>query len=789
MAENFGKGSGEVGFDRAAREQSRGPAAARRDPRADPDDDDINLEEGRVDVVVDRSGRSGAPGGEDTLSNAALILRRELAKLHQQAAAVERTIEDQRRERTDALERIEYATVKATEQQLKLDAADTEIANVRRLHETALDDLLKLRSEREDLARAVEAAKGTAEDLVRAKSEAETLREAHDEALRSAAKFEAEIGEIRKREQAGAQKFTDLETELSTLRERIERTSAELTQAREETLQVRTEAARVRTDLSDAHDAGARVREEADRERTTAKDQAERQQRELAEARTAFEKLAAAETELAAVRRASAETRNETARLERELETARHARDVAVERATMAEKETADVRKDTERLQRELADANNHLGRAETRAVNADRSRAFVEDSVRQLRDEVTTAFARWRSIAPSVHPGSSPPPTRAVPLHSLASSEHPPATRRGGVESVPPPGRLPSNMPAPPASGREEPEMEEGWSSAPPPARCLDGVIAIPAPPAAPSLTRSVPPPVPTRSVQPPPRRATIPPAIYSVPPPAGLSPTAPPPPVAPTPTAAAVAPRREEASGVAVLSQEREDLLEKLGEPEAAREAATLLRDHPEWLTGRPPIELLAALTTLDYDVEAPIFELARAWEREAMCRAVVGALRDEPDTKLREHGAWLLKHIGAPSALPALVHLVTNEDEPAAVRRWLLEAIERLVTNKSVGWLEIGDLVNGLVRHSDPTLRDGVIGVVAALERTDDKRRILLEVLRTDDDEIVLSSAVHALGSALPIELDPAVSERLLGHPSPRVQRSVMDFIERSKRALKN
>jgi len=330
---------------------------------------------------------------------------------------------------------------------------------------------------------------------------------------------------------------------------------------------------------------------------------------------------------------------------------------------------------------------------------------------------------------------------------------------------------------------------MEEGWSSAPPPARCLDGVIAIPAPPAAPSLTRSVPPPVPTRSVQPPPRRATIPPAIYSVPPPAGLSPTAPPPPVAPTPTAAAVAPRREEASGVAVLSQEREDLLEKLGEPEAAREAATLLRDHPEWLTGRPPIELLAALTTLDYDVEAPIFELARAWEREAMCRAVVGALRDEPDTKLREHGAWLLKHIGAPSALPALVHLVTNEDEPAAVRRWLLEAIERLVTNKSVGWLEIGDLVNGLVRHSDPTLRDGVIGVVAALERTDDKRRILLEVLRTDDDEIVLSSAVHALGSALPIELDPAVSERLLGHPSPRVQRSVMDFIERSKRALKN
>ena len=789
MAENFGKGSGDVGFDRAAREESRAPAAARRDPRADPDDDDDDDIEGaaRVDVVVDRSGRPS--GAEDTLSNAALILRRELAKLHQQAAAVERTIEDQRRERTDALERIEYATSRATELQTKIDGAESELANVRRLHETALDDLQKMRAERDDLARSSAAAKSTAEDLARARSEAETLREAHDEALRAASKFEAEISEIRKREQAGAQKFTDVETELSTLRERVERTSGELTQAREETTQVRTEAARLRTELSDAHDSGARVREEADRERTTAKEQIERLQRELAEARTAFEKLSTTETELAAVRRESAEGKSEIARLERELETARHARDVAIERASMAEKETEGVRKDSERLQRELSDATSLMARAETRAVNADRSRAFVEDSVRQLRDEVTTAFARWRTISPSVHPGgTSPPPTRAIPSQTLASSEAPPATRRGGVESVPPPGRLPSDIP--PASGREEPEMEEGWSSAPPPNATI-GAVAIPAPPAPPSLTRSVPPPVPSRSVPPPPpaRRATIPPAVYSVPPPAGLSPTTPPPPIAPTPAASAVTPRRDEPSGVAILSQERDDLLERLGEPETAREAATLLRDHPEWLTGRPPIELLAALTTLDYDVEAPIFELARAWEREAMCRAVVGALRDEPDTKLREHGAWLLKHLGSPSALPALVDLVTNEGEPPAVRRWLLEAIERLVTNKSIGWLEIGDLVNGLVRHADPTLRDGVVGIVAALERTDDKRRILLEMLRIDDDEIVLASAVHALASALPIELDTAVSERLLGHPSPRVQRSVMDFIERSKRALKN
>ena len=192
--------------------------------------------------------------------------------------------------------------------------------------------------------------------------------------------------------------------------------------------------------------------------------------------------------------------------------------------------------------------------------------------------------------------------------------------------------------------------------------------------------------------------------------------------------------------------------------------------------------------ALSHLDYDVEAPVFELARGWDREPLCRALVAGLRDEPDPKLREHAAWLLKHLGAPGAWPSLAELVSNDSEPSAVRRWLLEAIERLVATQAIGWREVGDLVHLLVRHSDASLRDGVVGVVAALERSDEKRRVLLEVLRTDDDETVLASAVQALTTALPIALDPAVAERLLGHPSPRVQRSVVEFIERSKRAAK-
>jgi hypothetical protein len=55
-----------------------------------------------------------------------------------------------------------------------------------------------------------------------------------------------------------------------------------------------------------------------------------------------------------------------------------------------------------------------------------------------------------------------------------------------------------------------------------------------------------------------------------------------------------------------------------------------------------------------------------------------------------------------------------------------------------------------------------------------------------LRTDDNEIVLAGAVSALASILPLELDPAVIDRLLGHPSKRVQEAVRDLVERAKRA---
>jgi hypothetical protein len=244
-----------------------------------------------------------------------------------------------------------------------------------------------------------------------------------------------------------------------------------------------------------------------------------------------------------------------------------------------------------------------------------------------------------------------------------------------------------------------------------------------------------------------------------------------------APAPAQASVDPESEPA--------DRETLFELLADEQSAWDVAIELRDHAEWLVGRPPASLLTALSRLDYDVESPIFELARAWEREPICRAVIGSLRDEPDPKLREHSAWLLKHVGAPGAWTALADLVGSETEPPPVRRWLLEAIARLVAAGSLGWRDVSELVHHCLRHTDSTIRDGVIGVIAELELSNEKRRVLLELLRVEHDEMVLASAVKALTTALPIVLDPAVAERLLGHPSPRVQRSVAEFVEGSKR----
>lgn len=859
MADNAGKPgdspiSGEPSrpsirsYDRGANSR---PPPVRRDPRADPDDEPISE---RVDVVTMDRGSGDRNSTIDSLTNAALTLRRELAKLHQQAAAVERTIEDQRRERSDAIERAEAVNVRAAELQHRAEAAEAEVANLKNLHD-------QVRAERDELARALEQTKATAEDLQRTRDDLAVVRREKEEIVRAAATFENELTEIRRREQTGAQKATDTEAELQAVRERFERTSAELLSAREEVTAAKAETVKFRQEAAEAAEVAAQKLSESEHERLSAKEQISRLEQTIADMKAVHEKVTRLDADLTNARMELVNGRSEIGRLERDLEDVRQARDVASERALMAEKDRDDAKKEVERLQQALDLANQSAANANARASSAERARLTSEESVRALRDEITTAFARWRSATPSVAPppGSVAPPTRAVPLNELGqipgaaplpreAVSAPPETKLepakiapSSAQTAPPSAQM--NLPAtvsgppPPPEAETRPVLDDDWGapssppppkprSAPPPSgsmraskspsqapsqsklpsvtppkpssvRVPAAAAVSPEPAKSPSLPplhpRSVPPAPPSRSVAPPmrsvppplPARAqSIPPAVYPSVPPAG--PLAPLPP-ATSPTAPP--PRPEESSVVTYVSQERANYIELLGSPKTSREAALALREHPDWLRGRPPIELLLALTLLDYDIEDPVFELARAWDRDPLCRALVAALRDEPEPKLREHAAWLLKHLGAAASWPSLAELVSNEEESPAVRRWLLEAVERLVATGAIGWSEVGDLCQRMIKHGDSSLRDGVVGVIAALDRSDDKRRLLLEVLRTDHDEVVLASAVQALTTALPIELDPSVAERLLGHPSARVQQSVVEFIERSKRASKN
>jgi hypothetical protein len=231
-------------------------------------------------------------------------------------------------------------------------------------------------------------------------------------------------------------------------------------------------------------------------------------------------------------------------------------------------------------------------------------------------------------------------------------------------------------------------------------------------------------------------------------------------------------------------VADRTREELLAKLVDPDKREEAASELKQHPDWLRSVPPPTFVAALASVDYNADASVFELARVWDREPLCHSLIASLRSESDDRLREHSAWLLKHLAAPSSWKAIADLACSDDEPPQLRRWLLEALDRLAAGRAIGWRELGELVTTVARNPDASLRDGVVGILVSLDRSDEKRRLLVDILRTDDDEVVLASAVNALASVLPMDLDPALTERLLGHPSPRVQRSVQDLVERMK-----
>lgn len=861
--------------DRRSERNTRPPSPMpiRRDDRAEPDDDDVGSS--RIDVVnVDGGGgsRDGGGGSRDNSAAASMVnLRRELAKLHQQAALVEKSLEEQRRDRTDSLDRLERATERAVQLESRLSTVESEAASLRTQHEGTLAELASVRAERDDLARAVESAKSATAELGRLRDEVERLRATASEAARTGAELSKAREEIARVVAEANKAKSDAEKAREAIK--IAEGDAALvgdqaSKIREEAAKIRAEADQARDDLKSARDEVSKARGEA----TTAKVEADKVRQELATARSA---TTSAREDVAKVTEDLRKTREDLARAkednQRDRATARDRIDLlerALEdaRATSlrTEADLEKARASEERTARQLEAALSAAAEAESRAMATATAHAALENSLRRLRDEITGAFARVGHAPPPPLPTakqqiySLPPdmveslPPDSFPAEASASTAPLPLDVKGppplprsfppdetaipesaassspASKSVPPPRSSVAPPPAqasipPPTYASVPPQVHDSvapalsWSPpaspsapppAPPPAPLPSSRPSASAPPASPSPSPSsvagtplsppalalrvatVPPPPMEDSVHPGSRKTTPPPPAPrgSMPPRLEASDDALPPSAdwresAPPPTrrpSSAVPPPAD------LDSPTRELLLAKLVDPDAVEEAVALLRQHPEWLRSMPPPTFLAALASVDYNADASVFELARAWDREPLCHALIASLRSDADVRIREHAAWLLKHLAAPSSWKAIADLARSDEEPSQLRRWLLEAIDRLAAGRAIGWRELGDLVTTMAHHEDASLRDGVVGILVSLERSDEKRRLLMDILRTDDDEVVLASAVNALASVLPMELDPVVAERLLGHPSPRVQRSVKELIERMRQS---
>jgi hypothetical protein len=397
--------------------------------------------------------------------------------------------------------------------------------------------------------------------------------------------------------------------------------------------------------------------------------------------------------------------------------------DTAREHAARAEAELDTSRTNEEHLAAQLASAVARANDAETRAALACEAQRSFEASVLRLREDVASAFARL---------GSSSTPPSASPeddSDSVASEL---------VESLPP-----SAPPAPMGALTRHTTRE----------------VAIVERAAVPS---SIPPLT----------YASVPPQLHDVP--------------AATLAHAEVDEQTSSGDSGDPSLAAREVLIGALTDEARAVAATAELLAHPEWLLGTPPSAFIEALQHVAYDSDRPVFEVAREWEQEPLCASLLGALRAESEPRARVHGAWLVKHFAVAASSADVLELAGNEDEVVPLRRWLLEAIDRLVSARAIGWLDVRDFVARVSKSSDASLRDGVIAIVVALEKSDERPRVLFDILRSEGDDAVIANALRALSSMLPYNVEQDVLDRLLQHESASVKASAEDLAKRIKAA---
>lgn len=221
-------------------------------------------------------------------------------------------------------------------------------------------------------------------------------------------------------------------------------------------------------------------------------------------------------------------------------------------------------------------------------------------------------------------------------------------------------------------------------------------------------------------------------------------------------------------------------EELFELLGEGSPIMEvAASELLLHPEWLVGKPPSQLILALKSISYDSRSPVFQLARQWESLAISKSLLEIFLDENDAESKEHSAWLIKHIVDSAQLEVIARIALSEEESVPVRRLFLEALDRLVFVRQIGWDETKDIIDALKNAPDPGIREGIVGILMSLKDNTEKLAILIDML-SDSSDFVAASASNAISQMENVHLDKNFLDNFLNHPSLLVRERVKKIL---------
>lgn len=386
----------------------------RRDDRAEPDEEGSSP---RVDVVnIDRPGGGGggsiAPRGEGATAGM-VSLKAQLAKLHEQAAAAQKSLDDQRRDRSDALDQLERATERCIHLEAKAATFEAEALSLQGVHEALLSEAQGVRADRDGLAVALEAAKVTRAELEAANQK---LQDTLEESMRAGGTLEDELADLRKRQFQQALKVTDQETGLAALRAKLER-------AHDETGEARAESASAKDDVAKAADALARL----------ARDLAAARSDNASDRATARDRIDAIERDLDEARAATARTGTDLEASRAKVETLTTQLEAAAARVAHSDTRAEAAERRAEAAEARAAHAEARSAEAEARATVASASHTTLVLDIERLREEIAAAFGRMNGAVPA--PSVRRPQTEAQPEPGTPSTSIPAPT----YASVPP--------------------------------------------------------------------------------------------------------------------------------------------------------------------------------------------------------------------------------------------------------------------------------------------------------------------------------------------------------------